>query len=166
MKIPSVCDRYRTKLNKRIWEMTGPWEMGFAEMRSVSRVFRKLMDKELAIKDSDRRCLNLHRKWTFAALLSLPKSYTMGSVFMPRIQLTHRPPGSIPITYFVVNGFLPWCWLLGMLSQQLGWFHSYAAIEVLYLWFLRLPWAIVSPIQPWLWVLISQHHKCDMNIST
>ena len=47
------------------------------------------MDKELAIKDSDRHCLNLHRKWTFAALISLPKSYTMGSVCLHPQNPTH-----------------------------------------------------------------------------
>lgn len=107
MKIQSVCDRYRTKLNRRIWEMTGLWEMGLAEIRPVSRVFRKLMDKELAIKDSDRCCLNLHRKWTFAALISLPKSYTMGSVCLHPQNPTHSQASWLNPHYLLCCEWLP-----------------------------------------------------------
>ena len=80
MKTLSMRGRCRPKLNKRIWEMTEPWEMGFAGIKLVSRGFRKLMDKELAIKEEGWSCLDLHRKWTFAALISLPKSCTMCSI--------------------------------------------------------------------------------------
>lgn len=143
MKIPSVCDRYRTKLNRRIWEMTGLFEKWGLEIRPVSRVFRKLMDKELAIKDSDRCCLNLHRKWTFAALIS-------AQILHHGLCLSSSPePNSLtglswlnPITYFVVNGFL----LIADFWEcfPVALFPSYTAIEILYLWFLSHP----GPLSP------------------
>ena len=145
--------------------MTGSWEMGFAEMRPVSRVFRKLMDKELAIKDSDRHCLNLHRKWTFAALISLPKSYTMGSVCLHPQNPTHSQASWLNPHSLLCCEWLP--------SLTLTFGNAFLAVR--FVSFLFCNWnslsisghpGPLSPlIQPWLWVLLSQHHKCDVNIS-
>lgn len=120
--------------------------MGLVEIRPVSRVFRKLMDKELAIKDSDRCCLNLHRKMD----LCWPSYFCPNPTPWALFVFTSEPNSLTGL--LAQSPLLTLLWMASFLTltfgnafQQLGFVSFLYCNWNFYLWFLRPPWAIVSP---------------------